>query len=99
MIKLKTKSEIKIIIIGKYNTGKTSFCRMWLKNEFSEEYKATINTDFNFKIQEYKNEYYKTQIWDIAGQDRFIGMIKILSKNSHGCIIFSDITDRRSLDE
>ena len=99
MIKLKTKSEIKIIIIGKYNTGKTSFCRMWLKNEFPEEYKVTINTDFNYKIKEYKHNIYKVQIWDIGGQDRYIGMTKVLSKNSHGCIIFCDITDKRSLDE
>ncbi len=99
MINKKTKGELKIIIIGKYNTGKTSFCRMWLKNEFQDEYKATINTDFNYKIEEYKGNYYKAQIWDIGGQDRYITMTKVLSKNSHGCIIFSDITDKRSLDE
>ena len=99
MLKQKSKLDLKIIIVGKYNTGKTSFCRMWLKNEFPDEYKATINTDFNYKITEYKGNYYKTQIWDIGGQDRYIGMTKILSKNAHGCIIFSDITDKRSLDE
>ena len=98
-MKQKTKSEIKIIIIGKFNTGKTSFCRMCLKNEFPIEYKATINTDFNYKIKEYKHNIYKVQIWDIGGQDRYIGMTKVLSKNSHGCIIFCDITDKRSLDE
>ena len=48
MLKQKSKLDLKIIIVGKYNTGKTSFCRMWLKNEFPDEYKATINTDFNF---------------------------------------------------
>ena len=87
MLKQKSKLDLKIIIVGKYNTGKTSFCRMWLKNEFPDEYKATINTDFNFKIQEYKNEYYKTQIWDIAGQDRSINTTKVLTKNAHGCIM------------
>ena len=50
-------------------------------------------------MKEYNGYNYKTQIWDIGGQDRYIGMTKILSKNAHGCIIFSDITDKRSLDE
>ena len=95
----KTKADLKIVVVGNCATGKTSYCHLWVKNEFTEKYKATIMTDFNYKIKEYKHNIYKVQIWDIGGQDRYIGMTKVLSKNSHGCIIFCDITDKRSLDE
>ena len=47
-----TKADIKIIIIGNCDTGKTSFYQLWVKQKFSEKYKATIMTDFNFKIYE-----------------------------------------------
>lgn len=94
-----TKADIKIIIIGNCDTGKTSFCQLWVKQEFSEKYKATIMTDFNFKIYEYKGNLYKIQIWDIAGQDRSIQTTKVLTKNAHGCIIFCDITQKKTLEE
>ena len=44
--------------------------------------------DFNYKIKEYKGDFYKVQIWDIAGQDRNIGTTKILTKDAHGGIFF-----------
>jgi small GTP-binding protein len=56
-------------------------------------------TDFNFKIYEYKGNLYKIQIWDIAGQDRSIQTTKVLTKNAHGCIIFCDITQKKTLEE
>jgi small GTP-binding protein len=99
MMHKNTKADLKIVVVGNCNTGKTSFCHLWVKNEFSDKYKATIMTDFNYKIKEYKGEFYKVQIWDIAGQDRNIGTTKLLTKDAHGCIIFSDITNKRSLDE
>ena len=99
MLHKKIKEDLKIVVLGHSDTGKTSFCRLWVKNEFTDKYKATVMTDFNYKIYKYNNEYYKVQIWDIAGQDRNIGTTKILTKDAHGCLIFSDITNKRTLDE
>ena len=93
------KADIKIIVLGNCDTGKTSFCQFWVKHEFSSKYKATIMTDFNFKIYEYKGDLYKIQIWDIAGQDRSINITKVLTKDAHGCLIFCDITQKKTLNE
>ena len=99
MLHKNTKADLKIVVVGNCNTGKTSFCHLWVKEEFSEKYKATIMTDFNYKIKEYKGDFYKVQIWDIAGQDRNIGTTKILTEGADGCLIFSGITNKRTLDE
>ena len=99
MLSRPVKDEIKIIVVGQCNTGKTSFCRLWTKNEFSDKYKATVMTDFNYKIYQYMGDYYKVQIWDIAGQDRNIGVTKILTKDAHASLIFCDITNKKTLDE
>ena len=80
------KADIKIIVLGNCDTGKTSFCQFWVKHEFSSKYKATIMTDFNYKIYEYKGDLYKIQIWDIAGQDRSINITMNIIKFKYGIL-------------
>ena len=86
-------------MVGNSGTGKTSFVRKWIKNAFDENYKATIVSEFQYKIVEYKRKYYKIQLWDLAGQDLNSCITKIFARNSHGCIVFTDITDEKSLNE
>ena len=95
----KAKNELKIIVVGNSGTGKTSFVNKWTKNTFSENYKATIVSEFSYKIQEFKGKFYKIQLWDLAGQDQNTCITKIFSKDSHGCIVLSDITNPKSLEE
>ena len=94
-----TKNEIKIIVIGDSATGKTSFVNKWTKDTFSEQYKATIVSEFSFKVYEYKGKLYRIQLWDLAGQDKNTCITKIFSKNADGCIILCDITNKESIQE
>ena len=94
-----TKNELKIIVVGNSGTGKTSFVNKWIKDTFDENYKATIVSEFSYKIIEYKDKSYKIQLWDLAGMDQNICITKIFAKGSHGCIVLSDITDEKTLNE
>ena len=94
-----TKNELKIIVVGNSGTGKTSFVNKWIKDTFDETYKATIVSEFSYKIVDYKDKSYKIQLWDLAGMDQNICITKIFSKDSHGCIVVSDITDEKTLTE
>ena len=93
-----TKNELKIIVVGNSGAGKTSFVNKWINNTFDENYKATIVSEFSYKIFDYKDKSYKIQLWDLAGMDQNICITKIFSKDSHGCIVLSDITDQKSLE-
>ena len=93
----KCKNSLKIVIVGNSRTEKTSFCNRWMKDTFTNDYKATVLSDFSYKIYEYKGNYYKIQFWDIAGQDKNIYTSKVFSKGAHGCIIVSDITNEETL--
>ena len=93
-----TKNELKIIVVGNSGTGKTSFVNKWIKGTFDENYKATIVSEFSYKIFDYKDKSYKIQLWDLAGMDQNICITKIFSKDSHGCIVLSDINDKKTLD-
>jgi small GTP-binding protein len=93
----KCRTDIKIVVVGSSGTGKTSFCSRWTKNSFDKNYRATVMSDFSYKIYKYKEDYYKIQIWDIAGQDKNIYTSRVFTKGAHGCIIFSDVTNSESL--
>ena len=87
------RSDLKLIVIGTSGTGKTSYVNKYTKNIFSETYKATIVSEFGFKIFENEGRLYRIQLWDLAGQDKNCMVTKIFAKDSHGCIIFSDATN------
>ena len=62
------RGDLKIIVIGGAGTGKTSFVNRWTKNIFDENYKATIVSEFGFKILEHHGKIYRIQLWDLAGK-------------------------------
>ena len=93
------RSDLKIIVIGSTGTGKTSYVNKWTKNVFLEEYKATIVSEFGFKVFEQDGKLYRIQLWDLAGQDKNATVTKIFAKDSHGCVIVSDSTKPETLNE
>ena len=95
----KFRSDLKIIVIGNAGTGKTYFVNKWTKNIFNEAYKATIVSEFGFKIFEDGGKLYRIQLWDLAGMDQNAMVTKIFAKDAHGCVILSDATNRQTREE
>ena len=93
------RTDLKILVVGHSGTGKTSFVKRWTKNEFQDIYQATIVSEFGFKIHESKGKYYRIQLWDIGGQDKSPAMAKIFSRDSHGCVVISDSTNIKTLED
>ena len=93
------RSDLKIIVIGNSGTGKTSFVNKCTKNIFSDTYKATIVSEFGFKIFEKDGKLYRIQLWDLAGQDKNAMVTKIFAKDSHGCIVMADATNLQTREE
>ena len=93
------RSDLKIIVIGTSGTGKTSYVNKWTKNVFSDEYRPTIVSEFGFKVFEHEGKLFRIQLWDLAGQDKNSTVTKIFAKDSLGCIIVSDATNSKTLEE
>ena len=91
--------DLKIIVVGTSGTGKTSFVNKWTKNIFSDTYKATIVSEFGFKIFEQDGKLYRIQLWDLAGQDKNAMVTKIFAKDAHGCVVMADATNAQTRDE
>lgn len=90
-------ADLKIIVVGNAGTGKTSFVNRWTKNVFNETYKATIVSEFGYKILNINDVIYRIQLWDLAGQDKNTCITKIFCKDAHGVLIIADCTDKNSL--
>ena len=95
---VKGRTDIKVVVLGSSGTGKTSFCNLWVNNVFPEEYKATVMSEFSFKMYNYKGNYYKIQLWDLAGQDKNIYTSKVFTKGAHGCLILYDTQSKNSFE-
>ena len=87
---------LKIIIIGNSSTGKTSIINKYIYNKFSKSIKATIISQFDFKIVKYNDQMYRLQFWDLAGQDRSPEMTKLFCQDSNGVIICCEVNNDES---
>ena len=94
----RSQLTLKICVVGDSNTGKTSFCNRWVNSSFSDEYQATIMSNFSFKVYKHNNRVCNVQFWDIAGQDRSVSSPKIFTSGSHGIIILCDVSDKETVE-
>ena len=95
----KVRANLKLLVIGSSGTGKTSFIQRWTKNEFLEDHRPSIVSEFAFKLFEYKEKQYRIQLWDIGGQDKSPSMMNIFAKDTYGCLVLTDCTDKSTLDD
>jgi len=88
--------EIKILLIGDINVGKTSLISRFVDEKFKESYISTIGVEYKQKQILLDGRKVNLQIWDTSGQERF----KALTKNFYqkgDCVIFVfDITEMKS---
>ena len=59
---------------------------------------TTVGVDFLSKDIEIKNEKFKIQIWDTAGEELFKSIASNFYKECHGVVICYDVTNRKSFE-
>ena len=92
------KHLLKVIILGDSAVGKTSLMNRFVKQEFSQQYRATIGADFLSKEIMIDNKLVTLQIWDTAGQERFQSLGVAFYRGSDCCVLVYDITSSKSFD-
>jgi len=89
---------LKIVLLGDSGVGKTSLFVRYLKNSFSENFKATIGADFLTKDLEVGGRQVTVQVWDTAGQEKFSGLGTSYFRGSDACILVYDVTNEKSFE-
>ena len=87
---------IKSAIVGDYGVGKTSIVSGYTKDNFYEGETPTLGVDFLYKEIDYKENRYKLQIWDTAGQEKFESIVKSYIRDLNACILVFDVNYKRS---
>ncbi|KAL1430619.1 hypothetical protein MTO96_014813 [Rhipicephalus appendiculatus] len=90
-VKLQT-ADLKVIILGESNVGKTSLLVRYLEKRFEECPKATLGAAFTLKTRGKHN----IAIWDTAGQERYVGLSIFYCRNADVAIMAYDVTSRES---
>ncbi len=94
------KFTLKIIIVGEPAVGKTSLVKKFVSEQFSKDYRSSIGTNIFIKKINLKNIGETTiQLWDIAGQERWINMRRSYYSGAKGVLIVGDLTRKNTFDQ
>ena len=89
----------KILLLGDSAVGKSCLLLRYCDEKFQDLHLATIGLDFRLKtIYLENNKKVKVQIWDPAGQDRFLAITKNYYRGANGILLVFDITNLSSFE-
>ena len=89
-----------LIFLGNSMVGKTALFLRYDKNYFKESFMSSIGVDHIIKTFKYKNEIYKVNLCDTAGQDRYRNNLpRKYYINSHGVFLLFDLNDQESFND
>ncbi|MFX0076474.1 MAG: Rab family GTPase [Candidatus Hermodarchaeota archaeon] len=92
--------RIKVIIIGEPGVGKTSLVKKFVSGRFTRDYRVSIGANLFVKDLIINSEIEVTiQIWDIAGQEKWVKMRHLYYKGAHGALIVGDITRENTFEQ
>ena len=78
----------KIVLVGECSVGKTALTQRLVYDMYNKKMDATIGVDYSTKILKMSDSsLIKLQMWDTAGQENFISLIRTYYK---------DVGDRRT---
>ena len=87
----------KIVLVGECSVGKTALTQRLVYDMYQKKMDATIGVDYSTKIFKMNDSArVKLQMWDTAGQENFISLIRTYYKDVAGGIIVFDVCDRRT---
>ena len=92
---------LKLALIGDANVGKTNLVIRFVDNTFSSILPSTIGYDCKSKIirLNYSKKKARLQIWDTAGQEKYMSLSKNVFNMVDGVILVYDITSRTSFED
>lgn len=89
---------LKIVLIGASGVGKTSIIQRFGYDSAPVDYKSTIGVDFVIKKIQVNGKLVKCQVWDTAGQEKFLAVTRSYFKNADAIMACFDPKDKKTLE-
>ena len=88
--------EIRIIIFGDTEVGKTQIINRLCHHEFQPNYKPTLGMNFYNKTIEINNKTINIIFYDSSGQEKFKSLIEIYNREANIIFLVYDITNKNT---
>ena len=88
--------EIKIILLGNCGVGKTNIITRYVNNEFRDDEIATLSSYYVTKKLIINDKKISANIWDTAGQEKYMSVTKMLIQETDILILCYSIVDELS---
>ena len=84
--------EVKFVILGDTGVGKSSLMLQFVNKRFDDRSEPTIGASFLQKVHLLDEQYYKCQIWDTAGQEKYHSLAPMYYRGAACAIVCLDLT-------
>ena len=93
--------ELKVVLLGESEVGKTSIFTKFFEGEFDPNYTATLSPQYRIKEVEFHNiqKTIKYIGWDTAGKEKFRSIASIFYKDAKIILLVYDKTNLKSFKE
>lgn len=91
-----TAIPIKLVLLGDSGVGKTALITRHFKDDFNETFLSTIGIGDESENVKVRDELFKLQVWDTAGQYRFRCLPKQYYQNADGILMVFSVDIRES---
>ncbi len=91
------KKYFKIMVVGPTQSGKTSFIKRFVLNDFNKNEQPTIGIDLFNKKFKLRDDTINLQIIDIGGQSHYQELIQVINKDIDAYLIIYDCTNTESV--
>ncbi|OMJ81684.1 hypothetical protein SteCoe_17793 [Stentor coeruleus] len=90
--------QVKIVILGNANVGKSCILHRYLTGVYSETHENTVGAKFLGKRVKCQGKYLKLNIWDTAGQERYQSFSKMYCRDAKAVILVYDVSDPETIE-
>lgn len=99
MLRTKEKLELKCIMLGTSNAGKTCLVERFKHDRWEPDLAPTVGAAFVAKEFDIQKRKINLGVWDTAGSERFYSMTRHYYRGAEAAIICYDVTDGKSWDK
>ena len=93
-------SRIKVLSMGSASSGKSCLIKRYCEERFVSKYIATIGVDYGVKpVKLDRLGDFRINFWDLSGHPEFFEVRNEFYKDTQGCLLVYDVTDRDSFEQ